>query len=57
MKERYSKFILFIAGPVLIFALGILLIQAHLRKAITSSIENIRSLSPISLLPTFLATT
>ena len=40
MKKRYSKFILFIAGPVLIFALGILLIQAYLRKAITSYIEN-----------------
>ncbi|TCO11093.1 hypothetical protein [Natronoflexus pectinivorans] len=41
MKNRNARLMLFIALPVLIIALGILYIQAHLPRVLTSYIENL----------------
>jgi len=40
-KKKYAKLILFIAAPVLIFALGVLFYQVYLRSALTSYVENL----------------
>ena len=40
MKRNYARTILFVAAPVLIFALGMLIIQVFLRSTITKYIEN-----------------
>lgn len=40
MKRSYARYILFVAVPVLVFALGMLIIQLFLRSAITKYVEN-----------------